>query len=109
MLKLSISGADHGTALAGVACGHAVAARGVEPTPYWSLAMSNPWAWERIVLRRSDALLMVVALVTGCALIGLAFYQGHNGPIAVPERVFYVAAAVFVLMPSLWAVVRKAG
>ena len=52
---------------------------------------------------------MVVALVTGCALIGFAFYQGRNGPIALPERVAYVGAAVFVLMPSLWAVVRKAG
>ncbi len=56
-----------------------------------------------------DVLLMVAASVTGCALIGFAFYQGHDGPIAVPERVCYVAAAVFVLMPSLWAVFRKAG
>jgi TRAP-type uncharacterized transport system fused permease subunit len=71
--------------------------------------MSNPWDWKRIVSKRSDALVMVAALVTGCALIGFAFYQGHDGPIAVSERVCYLAAAVFVLMPSLWAVVRKAG
>jgi len=52
---------------------------------------------------------MVVAFVTGCALIGFAFYERYSGPIAVPERVLCVAAAVFVLVPSLWAVVRKAG
>ncbi len=71
--------------------------------------MSNPWDWKRIVSTRSDVLVMVVALVTGCALIGFAFYQGHDGSIAVSERVCYVAAALFVFMPSLWAVFRKAG
>ena len=71
--------------------------------------MSNPWDWDRIVIKRSDVVLMVVAVVTGCALIGFAFHERYRGPIAVSERMFYVAAAVLVLMPSLWAVVRKAG
>jgi hypothetical protein len=50
----------------------------------------------------------VTALITGVALIALAFYK-HYRPITVsPESLFY-AAAVICLLPVLYAPVRCKG
>jgi hypothetical protein len=49
---------------------------------------------------------IIVALCTACALIAFAFYQRYEGPVAVSETEFFVAAAVICLAPVVYAFLR---
>jgi hypothetical protein len=40
---------------------------------------------------------IVIALFTGAALIGLAFYERFRGPIRVSEATLYISAAVILV------------
>jgi hypothetical protein len=42
---------------------------------------------------------IVIAVLTGSALIGLAFYERYRGPIRVSEATFYISAAVIIVSP----------
>jgi hypothetical protein len=43
--------------------------------------------------------LIVTALCTGAALIGLAFYKRYGGPVDAYELMLYFSAAIFCISP----------
>ena len=52
---------------------------------------------------------IVIALLTGAALIGLAFYQRYGGPIRVSEATVFIFAAVILLSPVAYRLLRCKG
>ena len=48
----------------------------------------------------------VIALCTGAALVGLAFFERYGGRVRVSEATLFVAAAIICVSPAVYRLLR---